>query len=96
MKFTLADNLAHHDPKLGGVKFVNTRAFAVMELIARNDIENGRWEKTEDGYRLEGGSHTPLPPRKFNWIWPALAGAVMCTAVGGFVLYRRRGKKTMQ
>ena len=93
LRFTLADNLSHHDPILGYSLPKDTRAYSIMEIIAGANLDNGRWEKTEDGYRLEGGSPTPLPPRKFNWFWPALAVAVMCTVVGGFVLYRRRGKK---
>ena len=97
LKFTLADNLSHHDPVLGDFQLKNTRAFSIMEFIAKNDIDNGRWEKTEDGYRPEGGSHTPLPvrPKTFNWLWLVLALAVTFTAVGGIaiLIYRRGSKK---
>lgn len=95
LKFTLADNLSHHDPVLGHSLPKDTRAYSILEIIAECDLADGHWEKTEDGYRLEGGSLTPpplLPPRKFGWFWPAFAISVMFIAVGGIVIYRRRGK----
>jgi hypothetical protein len=99
LKFTLADNIKHHNPDLGEFNLRNVRVYSFMEIIARNDIDDGHWEKTADGYRLEGGTHTPLPPRalmpqsKSGWIWFASVLALALVASGAFVLYRRRGKR---
>jgi hypothetical protein len=91
--FTLADNLENHDPKFGHVKLPNSQACIVMEWMAQKDLDDGRWAKTEDGYRLEGTSRAlRLPtPRPFPWGWTtaALAGASLIVACG-FVFYRRR------
>jgi hypothetical protein len=93
-KFTLADNVAHHDPDLGHFNLTDTPVFSFMEIIAERGIDNGRWEKIDGGYRLTGTSHTPLPPSRFRWAWLALALAIALAASGAFILYRRRIKKT--
>jgi hypothetical protein len=54
LQITLADNLAGHQPEYGYLHFPDTAAWVLMELIAKMDVENGRWEKTETGYRLTG------------------------------------------
>jgi hypothetical protein len=92
LSFTLADNLDYHDPKFGSVKLPNVPACIVMEWIAQKDLDDGRWIKTDDGYRLEGTSRAlRLPPRTFPWGWAvaALVGGSLI-ATGGFVIYRRR------
>lgn len=66
LKFTLADDLAHHDPDLGCLQLTNTRAYSFMEIIAERGLDNGKWEKVEGGYRLTGVSHTPKPPTRFR------------------------------
>jgi hypothetical protein len=94
LKFTLGDNVAHHDPDLGSFQLKDTRIYSFMEIIAERGIDNGRWEKIEGGYRLTGISHTPLPPSRFRWAWLAIPLGVVRAASGAFILYRRRGKKT--
>ncbi len=56
IKLELADNLANHEPDLGSLQLPNMGAYCFMEIIAKMDMENGRWEKIDGGYRLEGTS----------------------------------------
>ncbi|MCI0684849.1 MAG: hypothetical protein L0Y71_22355, partial [Gemmataceae bacterium] len=64
LDLVLADDLTRHDPRLGELVMRNAPAFSFMEMIAERDLENGRWVKTDTGYRLEGVSKRlrPLPP----------------------------------
>ena len=95
LTFSLADNLSHHDPNLGEMDLKNVYAYSLMGIIARHDLDNGRWEKTETGYRLEGVSRSlRSPPSRFPWAWAAIGVAVMLMAAGAFVIFRGRGKKT--
>lgn len=90
LKFTLTDELADHEPNLGHLQLKNVRAYSVMEVIAERDLEKGRSEKTEKGYRLTGISKSfrALPQPS---IW-RLIGAIVLLAVGiglGVLLYLR-------
>jgi len=94
LNFSLADNLTYHDPDLGHIDLKNMGAYSFMEIIAKSDLGDGRWEKTNDGYRLEGVSRALRPPaRPFPWAWAAVVVAITLLAAGAFVIYRRRGKK---
>ena len=64
LRFTLADNLAKHEPYFGKVSLGLAKAWQVMELIAYVDLENGKWVKTAEGYRLEGVSISSRPAPK--------------------------------
>ena len=97
LDFTLADELKHHDPVLGFVDQHNAPAYWVMEGILLYDLHEGRWVKTDDGYRLEGISRTlqpPPTPRTYTWAWATGAAMLTLAAAGGaFVIYRRRSKQ---
>ena len=95
-KLVLAENLTYHDPKFAGVVVVDAPAWMAMELLAKRDIDDGKWIKTEEGYRLEGVSkslRTPPVGTPFPWTWVIAGSAVSVTAIAGVVLYRRRSKK---
>ena len=94
LNFDLADNLTHHDPDLGVVTLPNVAAYSVMELITDKDLDNGRWEKIDGGYRLEGVSRAlRLPPGQFGLSWALAALGLVLLAAGAFAMYRGRGKK---
>jgi hypothetical protein len=52
LSLSVAKNLESHYPALGGVTMRNAPAWMVMKLVAEKDLEDGRWEKIEGGYRL--------------------------------------------
>lgn len=100
LTFTLAENLADHDPKFGSVKFSNAYAWSIMEMIAYHQLQNGRWQKTATGYRLVGISTVPVaatPPAPSFWghtltlIMLAIA-AVVFAALCGFAIYRKSSR----
>jgi hypothetical protein len=97
LRFVVADNLAHHDPDLDDLHRKNELAYTYMEILAKRGLDDGRWEKIEGGYCLEGESWTPrpAPPRSFAWAWVTGGLLLTLTAAGGgaFVIYRRRGKQ---
>ena len=71
------------------------RVYLVLEQIAQHHIDDARWVKTDDGYRLEGVSRAlrPLPPNR-RWLWVSGA-AIAALAIGSVVIiYRRRRPKT--
>ena len=95
LKMTLADNLTYHDPKFvelqGGH---NATAWIAMGLIARTDLDDGRWEKIEGGYRLVGVSRSLRPRSVSPWAWTAIGFAAVLIAAGAFLAFRGRGKKS--
>ena len=60
------------------------------QAIAITQIEDGRWERTDDGYRLVGKSLVPGPaPGPVRW--PYAAAVIGCASLGfGFLIYRYR------
>ena len=98
LKMTLADNLTYHEPKfteLQGGR--DATGWIVMGIIAATDLDDGRWEKTADGYRLEGVSRAlrpppPAPPTRFPWGWVFAALGMLVLTAGAFLIYRQRGK----
>jgi len=103
LRVTLAENLTYHEPKLGMVQFPDAPAFALMELIAATDLENGRWVKNGDGYRLEGVSKSLAPPSPsshvgFRWNLLLYGTGVVVLALGLIVFFwqwRRRNGRTV-
>jgi hypothetical protein len=92
LSFSVADNLTHHDPDLGYIDLKNTTAYAIMEIIAERDLDNGRWEKIDGCYRLEGVSRILPPPSRFPWLWTAIGLSAALAPAAAFTIYRRRRK----
>lgn len=61
LKITVDDALASHQPDLGDMQLPDVHAWGVMELIAKAQLAEGRWDKTATGYRLMGSSTVPAP-----------------------------------
>jgi hypothetical protein len=94
LDFALSSSLAHHDPVLGFVDTPKAPAYWVMQVIAARGLDDGRWEKNDGGYRLEGVSHTPKPPSNLGWVWILVGGTLFFALAGGaFLTYRRRTNK---
>jgi len=62
LKFNLNESISTHRPKLGSFQFPNTRVWAIMDLLPKFGLEEGRWEKTAEGYRLTAKSILPERP----------------------------------
>ncbi len=93
LRFTVADNLADHDPDLDDLYRKHELVHTYMEIIAKRDLDDGRWEKIEGGYRLEGVSRIARPPVRLAWLWITVGSLLTVALAGGaFVIYRRRGK----
>ncbi len=70
LKLTFAENLKYHDPDLG--TYLDTRpgffnaenhpAWQLLEYIGHQEMDDGRWIATKEGYRLEGKSQRLNPP----------------------------------
>lgn len=94
LDFTLADNLTYHDPVIGHFQSKHTFAYTIMEIIAKRELDNGRWEKTDTGYRLEGTSQALKPPPPgFPWLRVGLGLLPMVVIAGMIVWWERRRKK---
>lgn len=62
VELTIAPNLKDHKPNFGSIQAGPKGWFAYQLMgIATQQLENGRWEKVGDGYRLEGTSAVPPP-----------------------------------
>jgi hypothetical protein len=59
LTIALGPSLAEHRPLLGSLQLPKVHAWLVMELLAEAQVEGGRWEKTDNGYRLVGKSLVP-------------------------------------
>jgi hypothetical protein len=97
LRFTLADNLKHHQPEYGDLQLGDAPAFMVMEMMALRDIDDAYWEKTKDGYRLTGTSRALKPPAGAGrGRWLVLGGAAVGLASIGVcaLLYWRRRKRS--
>src|SRR5437870_2782161 len=51
-KLTLDEKLTGHQPKFGRLQVYEAEAWSVMAMIAKVGLQDGRWEKTAEGYRL--------------------------------------------
>jgi len=93
VELTLASNILYHSPDLGAITLRDVGAYTIMELVASADLDGGRWEKTDTGYRLEGVSRALRPPpSRFGWGWAVMGGVTTLTAAGALVMWRRRCK----
>lgn len=102
LTFTLADNLANHDPELGSWQLPSVAAWAVMETLTKRQLQNGHWQKTATGYQLVGTSTVPAaatPPQPSFWshtltlIVLAIA-AIAFAALCGFAIFRKSARTT--
>ena len=90
-KLTLAENLAHHSPDFKGVTPANqVLLYIVMEIIEKIDLEDGRWVKTDDGYRLEGESRAIRAPARPVWPWLVAGSVLIAAAAAGYCWRRKR------
>lgn len=90
LDFTLADNLTYHDPVIGHFQSKHTFAYIIMEIIAKRELDDGGWEKTDTGYRLEGTSKALRPPPP-GFPWGRVAWGLAGLAVfGGLIFLGRR------
>jgi hypothetical protein len=69
LDIAVAENLQDHDPDFGYVQPSKQGYYAwqIMEMVAKQDLPNGYWEKTERGYRLVAPSlvaNLPTPPEE--------------------------------
>ena len=86
--------MTHHSPDFNGVTPANqVLLYIVMEIIEKIDLEDGRWVKTDAGYRLEGESRAlRVPPRP---VWPWLVAGSGLIAAAGYCRHRKRKPKNM-
>jgi len=66
LKFTVDKRIDGHRPKLGSFQFRNTPVFAVMGVLPKIGLEEGRWEKTSNGYMLTGKTSSSLIEAKLT------------------------------
>lgn len=93
VSFEVDSGLAGHAPDLGSVQMRDAPAYTVLEMVAQRQLENGRWAKSEKGYRLTGNSLVPTPAGDSAWliVWWVLAGVVVLATL--YVLRRRLARK---
>lgn len=90
LKLVVADRLTGHDPDLGHIKPDAYPVFALMELVAKRQLEDGRWEKIEGGYRLNGVSTAPAKPASSLWRSLTAAALLLIGIVTATLAYRYR------
>lgn len=93
LKLELAEGLEHHDPEFGSVQMKDGKAWHMMELIAFTQLENGRWERIDGGYRLAGTSKlatTPAPTPSTWRFWLTAASLLLFGAISAVLVYRYR------
>src|SRR5262245_6038061 len=94
LTFTLADYLQNHQPDFGKVHLRDVPAWVVMGLVTENQMQDGRWEKTDTGYRLEGKSlamtlPVDTPTRAFLWwIGAGLVALGLLVAARWYLRYK--------
>jgi hypothetical protein len=100
LSLNLDDKLAEHRPQLGHVQLRDAPAWSVMEWVSQMQVEDGRWEKTTDGYRLIGQSTAPRPvSSRLGFFQAFVTPAVLITsgllflAVASVALFRRSAAK---
>lgn len=88
LKFTLASELADHDPNYGTVHLNEVEAWSVMEMIVEQHLQDGRWTKTTQGYQLSGTSTAPRPqPAPMDTLWTAGRIATLAFLVSAALVY---------
>ena len=91
LRFELAHNLEDHQPALGQLDLKSVPAFSLMELIASRQMIDGRWIKTDAGYRLQGQSRAADTSSALSW-WVIAAFNLGLLASGALLLMRTRAK----
>lgn len=94
LELTLAEQLAGHNPDFGVISTKNPYyAWQLMNLIAEKELRDGRWEKTDTGYRLTGTSlGSPDAPPRWNVSLLIALGALGVAGAGVAYQMRRRRK----
>ncbi len=100
LEIETAAELANHQPDFGSIQPSKKgwHAFTIMRIVASRELENGRWEKTDRGYRLVGKSlaaaPTPAAGKPAGASLWLVGGAVLLGAtllsVGGFCVLKKR------
>lgn len=98
LDLTIAENLRHHQPDYGHIQpsTPGYRAWQIMEMVSKRKLEDGHWEKTDQGYRLVGTSLLPDPkvvenvsPSTRRW-WVIAALLVLLVAFSAVATLRIR------
>lgn len=103
LEIGVASNLADHDPDFGKIQPSKKgyRAWQLMEMVARKELQNGYWEKTDLGYRLVATSSivavTANPPpaegSRVLTVWLAISAcALFVVALALLALRKRRAR----
>jgi hypothetical protein len=104
VRLSPAEQMDRQDACFGSVTAIEVPAWKVMEQLALNQVIDGKWEKSGDGYVLhgrprnwrQGGGAEELEPKSPEpikwWIFAIPAVAVLFVA-GGLYLIRSRASK---
>lgn len=87
---TLDKRLERHDPELGSLEMRKAPAWTIMKLVAQKQLDDGRWEKDGDGYRLVANAslhEKPLPAPA--WKRPLVVALGISLLVAGFLVIVR-------
>jgi hypothetical protein len=71
-------------------KYGDLWAWQIMEWVAGRQMENGRWEKTDTGYRLEGISLALKIPESSGFPTWLVIGSILLLALASAVVLRMR------
>ena len=91
----MAPSLQAHNPDYGVIlpSQPGYHAWQLMEMVAKRDLQQGYWEKTDTGYRLMGISVAPRPPSGVSGDlrWWLTGGSLIAVVglVGSWFVYRR-------
>ena len=89
------DVVLQHRPPVGRISFRGVTAHWFMDYLARKGLNEGRWEKTESGYRLVGNVGSEVQPAPSSvWKNPWLIGGILVgmavLVIGGIVFLKGR------
>jgi len=90
LRLTAPPDALAAEPAVAGLSLRRVPVWSVMEELARAIYEDGRWEKTDDGYTLTGTRLVPHPrpkddsPPASSWRWLWLAVLVLLVGINGW------------
>jgi len=89
------DVVLQHRPPVGRISFRGVTAHWFMDYLARKGLNEGHWEKTENGYRLVGTVGSEVQPAPSSvWKNPWLIGGILVgmavLVIGGIVFLKGR------